>query len=113
MRGQFCSLLLFLGISRFVFPFILFYYRKKAIKKSILFITARKVRSSYQMSSLKTASPFWALYKKRGKLFLSSPLYITNTAIEPPLLIIAVIALWIAGPSSQKTFFPEEYPRPF
>lgn len=104
---NFVSLLLFLGIS--ILCFLLFcFIIGKSYKKINTFITTRKARSSYQMSSLKTASPFWALYKKEGKRFLSSPLYITNTAIGAALLIIAVIALLIAGPSYLKDLFPEE-----
>lgn len=104
---KFISLLLFLGIS--ILCFLLFcFIVGKNYKKINTFITAQKSHSSYQMSSLKTASPFWALYKKEGKRFLSSPLYVTNTAIGAVLLIIVTIALLVMGPSYLKDLFPED-----
>ena len=86
------SLLLFIVIS--VLAFILFSTvlgtRYKAIHTGL---TTSRTSSKYVMKTLKTSSPFRALYIKELRRYFSSSLYVLNTGIGMILLLVISIAL--------------------
>lgn len=89
---QIGPLLLFIGIS--VTAFILFSTvlgtRYKAIHTGL---TTSRTSSKYVMRSLKTSSPFRALYSKELRRYFSSSLYVLNTSIIMIFLLVTSIAL--------------------
>ncbi|WMT40984.1 hypothetical protein RE628_28645 [Paenibacillus sp. D2_2] len=89
---QIGPLLLFIAIS--VLAFILFSIvlgtRYKAIHTGL---TTSHTRSKYVMRSLRTSSPFRALYIKELRRYFSSSLYVLNTSIIIIFLLVASIAL--------------------
>ncbi|MCM3041304.1 hypothetical protein M3201_16485 [Paenibacillus motobuensis] len=89
---QIGPLVLFIAIS--LLAFILFSIvlgtRYKAIHTGL---TTSHTSSKYVMRSLKTSSPFRALYIKELRRYFSSSLYVLNTSIMMILLLVASIAL--------------------
>lgn len=89
---QIGPLLLFIAIS--VLAFILFSIvlgtKYKAIHTGL---TTSHTSSKYVMRSLKTSSPFRALYIKELRRYISSSLYVLNTSIIMIFLLVASIAL--------------------
>ncbi len=58
------------------------------------FCTSVGTRSDFVLRQGKTRAPFFALYHKELRRFLSSPLYILNTSIGSILSLVLVIALF-------------------
>ncbi|MGG4343644.1 hypothetical protein [Paenibacillus lautus] len=89
---QIGPLLLFIVIS--VLSFILFSIvlgtKYKAIHTGL---TTSHTSSKYVMRSLKTSSPFRALYFKELRRYISSSLYVLNTSIIMIFLLVISIAL--------------------
>lgn len=66
---------------------------KKVFKRMNTLILTGSYHVSYKMSSLKTSSPFRALYFKELKRFFSSTLYVINTGFGIVMLTVGAIAV--------------------
>jgi ABC-2 type transport system permease protein len=66
----------------------------KVFKKMNTIIMTGSSRSNYKMRSLKTSSPFKALYIKELKRFFASSLYVINTGFGIVMLTLAAIAVF-------------------
>jgi len=89
---QMGSFLLFIVIS--VLAFMLFTMVLGTRFKTIYTgITTSHANSKYQMKPLEAASPFFALYRKELRRYISSSLYVLNTSIGMILLLAMSISL--------------------
>lgn len=89
-------LLLFIGISLGIFELFEFIIEKyfDNINSKLNAVTINKV---YKDQLIKTSSPLMSLYKKELKRYVSSSIYVLNTAIGSLLLIVAIILLFVVG----------------
>lgn len=86
------AFLLFLGISAAVF--LLFTgIVEKVFKKLNTLIMTGSSRNNYKLGSLKTSSPFQALYIKELKRFFSSTIYAVNSGFGIVMLTLAAVVL--------------------
>lgn len=93
---NYLSMIIFIAVSLIIFGvFLVLFSRTFASINMKLGETYQK--NNYKMKSLKTSSPVMALTKKEFKRYLSSPIYVMNTAIMPVLSTIMVIALMFFG----------------
>lgn len=63
-------------------------------------LLAHSVRADYKIKTLKSRSPFRALFQKEWKRYLSSPLYVMNTAVGYLLMVILSGFLCFSGSDS-------------
>lgn len=95
--SQVFSMLLFISISLLVFIFFstVLGMKYKAIHTGL---TTSHTNSKYVLKSLRTSSPFRALYFKELRRYYSSSLYVLNTGIGMILLLVTSIALLFMNP---------------
>ncbi len=92
VHSDLASLILFVGVS--LGGFILYTLVVRLIFKRInTSLMTGSYSRNYRLGELKTASPFKALYLKEIKRYLSSTLYVTNTAIGVIMLTIGAVAI--------------------
>lgn len=60
-------------------------------------LTAHGTRSDYKVTSLRTATPASALYRREFKRYFASSIYVMNTIIGEILLLVACAALAVMG----------------
>jgi ABC-2 type transport system permease protein len=96
------SAILFIAISLLAY-IIYIAIVSKFYKKIVTGLTTSRSKSNYVLTELKESSSLAALYRKELKRYLSSPIYVLNTAMGPFLLIIFVIALLFVGASKLET----------
>lgn len=60
-------------------------------------LTTHQTKSNYKLQSLKTTSPFKALYRKEIKRFFSSYIYVLNVGVGAVLLLAGSIACFVLG----------------
>lgn len=87
--GSFAQFALISIGTGIVFVLLLAAYYNKI--NSALFSVHSK--SNYRLGTLKTSTPFMALYKKELHRFVSSPIYVMNTCIGMILLLVMSVAL--------------------
>lgn len=94
--GRFGEFLLFAGVSLGIFAALIL-----VLEKCFLSIcTALKTSSaskSFHLSELTTGSLRKALWKKEIKRYFASTVYVTNTMTGYLLMVIAAVALFVAG----------------
>lgn len=96
--GNLLSFLLFLGIS--LGAFLLFAYGiSHWYKKINSLLTAGRTVANFHMKELRQSPPLKALFSKEWKRYLSSPLYVMNTAFGIILMTLGALALLIFAPS--------------
>ncbi len=101
------SFLLFTGIS--VLAFALYIILVKAVFKKInTSLMTGSYRRKFKLRSLKTSSPFTALYKKELKRYFASSVYVINTAFGVVLLTVGAIALLFLDISQYTEVIPPE-----
>lgn len=89
-------LFLFIGISLGIFELFKYIVEKyfDIINSKLNDVTINNV---YKDKLIKSSSPLKSLYKKELKRYVSSSLYVLNTAIGCILLIVSIILLFIVG----------------
>lgn len=89
-------LLLFLGVSSGLF--LLFTWGLgKCYRRFCSAFSAVKRKKKHPLRKSENMSPLKALFLKEWRRYLSSPLYVMNTAVGPLLMTVASAALLIAG----------------
>lgn len=96
--GDLWSLLLFDGLSLAVGALFCWYVGAR-FRAWNARLTAGRAGSAYRAKPLREAGPTAALFRKELRRYLSSPLYVMNTAVGMILLLLASIALLILGPA--------------
>jgi ABC-2 type transport system permease protein len=86
------SLFAFLGISALLFLTYVYIVAIK-YKKINTDITTHRTNSNYKMQKLKQSSVFMSLYKKELGRYLSSTLYVMNTAVGVVMLFLGIFFL--------------------
>lgn len=99
VNGNILSYLLFIGISVAIFALFSILVGK-VFKKMNTAITAVSAKRKFKMSRNDTRSASTAVMKKELKRIFSSTMYLTNTGISLVMMVIAVVALAVAGGES-------------
>lgn len=103
---NYLSLLLFVGISALLF-FLYCVLVGRQFKKINTILTSKKSASRYQVQSLKTSTPLWALYRKEWKRYLSCSIYFINTGFGAVLMIAACALLLAFDPNALVEQMPD------
>ena len=90
------SILGFILISAAIF-FLFCLLTGKGFKKINTLVASTKAKSNYKMNTLKTSGVMMSLYKKELKRYVSSPMYVLNSAAGILLLTIAIIMFMVSG----------------
>ena len=68
-------------------------------------VISKSANGNYEVKSLKTSSPFKALYQKELKRYFSSTLYVVNTGVGVIFLVVASIAVCVVSPGKLEELF--------
>lgn len=90
------SLILYLGISLIFFYTFIVIINKFYIKINNG-LTSYKKNSKYKLTALNGSKPIYALYKKEFKRYISSIIYVMNTAFGALMLTICIIGIVLVG----------------
>lgn len=90
--------LLFISFSLLAF-YLFSLFLGKNYKRLNTALMASSPRSTYKAQSLKTATPFKALYQKELKRYFSSSLYVLNTGFGVVFMVILSLLFAILGPT--------------
>ncbi len=95
-RGDWMAASLFIGVSILVFTGLVLLLRKHFLALNAR-MTAQPKTADYRLQSLKTGTPFWALYRKEILRYGASPLYVLNTSMGTVLGILFCISFAFFG----------------
>ena len=96
VTGNVLELLLALSISIAAFALFVWVF-SIGYKRINQLMGERSARANYKMTALKAGSPLKALFFKELKIYVSTPIYIFNTAFGALLMFIATIAAAFFG----------------
>lgn len=95
-QGDWMAAALFIGVSVLVFAGLVLLLRKHFQTLNAR-MTAQPKTADYRLQSLKTGTPFWALYRKEILRYGASPLYVLNTSMGTVLGILFCVSFAFFG----------------